>query len=116
MQQSFDHCRLRLDERKHLGMGFKLRCNMCMKEHDVFTSSGFLLRKTALIFAKCDAMIIWVFMSSGGLSRTVSQNGINNFPELLRHVSTMVHISLHSTSVATYGYLPHDTQMRHILA
>ena len=50
-------------------------------------------------------MTIWVFISSGDLSRTVSQNGVNNRSELLRHASTMDQISLHRTSVETYGYL-----------
>ena len=50
-------------------------------------------------------MAIWVFISSGDLSSTVSQNGVNSRSELFMHASTMDHISLHKTSVETYGYL-----------
>jgi hypothetical protein len=70
-----------------------------------FTSAGFLFRNTALILAKCDAIVICVFMSSGLLSSTVSQNGVRICSDELMQVSTIDHISLQSTSVATYGYL-----------
>jgi hypothetical protein len=43
-----------------------------------FTSAGFLPRKTALILAKWAAKAICVFISSGDLSKTVSQNGTSN--------------------------------------
>ena len=46
-----------------------------------------------------------IFMSSGERSRTVSQNAVRRLFEGERQVSTMDHISLHNTSVATYGYL-----------
>lgn len=74
-------------------------------EKSVQTSAGFLVRKTALILAKCVAITISVFMSSADLSSTVSQKGTMSCSVLLKHVSTMDHISLHRISVATYGYL-----------
>jgi hypothetical protein len=70
-----------------------------------FTSVGFLFRKTALILAKCEAMVICIFMSSGLRSSTVSQKGVRIWSDELTQVSTIDHISLQSTSVATYGYL-----------
>ena len=58
-----------------------------------------------MIFANCEAITICVFMSSGERSSTVSQNVARRLFEGEIHVSTIDHISLHSTSVATYGYL-----------
>ncbi len=68
---------------------------------DVFTSAGFLLRHATFAFVKWAAIITWLFISSGDLSRTVSQNGTSNWSWLPMHVSTTDHISLHKTSVAT---------------
>ena len=65
------------------------------------TSAGFLLINTALVFANCEAIVIRVFMSSGVRSSTVSQKGTNNWSVLFRQVSTIDHISLQRTSVAT---------------
>lgn len=64
-----------------------------------------MFKNTALILAKCDAIVICIFMSSADLSRTVSQKGERMCSDELRQVSTIAHISLQSTSVATYGYL-----------
>lgn len=113
---------LKLDEGKHLDKRF-ISGKTLNEKHEAITSAGFLLRKTAFILAKWDAMTIWVFISSGDLSRTVSQNGDNNRSELVRHASGMVHISLQRTSVDTYGYLgktngistPQDRRSRDVL-
>lgn len=64
-----------------------------------------MFRKAALIFAKWEAITICVFMSSGGRSITVFQNGARSWSECLRQVSAIDHIPLHRTSVATCGYL-----------
>lgn len=79
------------------------------------TSCGFLDKNVELIFVKCAAIAICVFISSGGRSSTVSQNGTRSSSARATHVSTMLQISLHSTSVATYGYLhpPHNTNTKH---
>lgn len=52
-------------------------------------------------------------MSSADLSSTVSQNGTRSCFSLARQVPTMDHISLHSTSVAIYGYLEHRSKYGH---
>jgi len=66
---------------------------------------------TELIFAKCDAIVIWVFISSGDLSRTISQQGTRSCFCSLIQVSTIDHISLHKTSVAICGYLKPEMSM-----
>ena len=55
---------------------------------------------------KWEASTIWVFISSAGRSRTVSQKGTRSWLECLTQVSMIDQISLHRTSVATWGYLP----------
>ena len=65
------------------------------------TSAGFLLMNTALILANWAAMVIRVLISSSGRSSTVSQKGTNSWSVLFRQVSTIDHISLQRTSVAT---------------
>jgi len=71
------------------------------QDERVITSAGFFVMKMELIFAKWVAMGMCSFMSSGGLSRTVSQKGRRMRDSWLREVSTMDQISLHRTSVAT---------------
>jgi hypothetical protein len=44
-------------------------------------------------------------MLSGERLRIFSQNVLRSLPSLLRDASTIDHISLQRTSVATYGYL-----------
>ena len=62
-------------------------------------------RNATFTFAKCVAIITWLRISSGDWSRTVSQKGTRSWSSWCAQVSTMDHISLHKTSVATYGYL-----------
>ena len=76
----------------------------------VHTSSGFLLMKMALIFVKCEAMRALLRSSSGRMSSKVSQKGTRSWSDSAIHVSTMDHMSLQRTSVATWGYLGRDDQ------
>lgn len=101
LQQPFDNGWLSLDEGEHLGSAAFARQPSMDRGRKGFTSTGFLLRNTELILAKCEAMIVCVFISSGDLSRTVSQKGTRSCWCSFTQVSTMDHISLHSTSVAT---------------
>lgn len=75
-----------------------------------FTSAGFLLKNIAFTLANREAMSIWVFMSSGDLSSTDSQNGTSSSVCSLMHVSTIDQISLHKTSVAACGYLKDNSE------
>jgi hypothetical protein len=93
-----------LDEGQHLSTKLGIR-EVTDERRQQFTSAGFLFKKTALILAKCEAIAICVFISSGDLSSTVSQNGPRIWSDELTQVSTIDHISLQRTSVATYGYL-----------
>jgi hypothetical protein len=104
-EDALDDKRLRLDKFEHLRPF--VRDAIARNASRGRTSAGFLPRNTALILAKWEAMTIWVFISSGDMSSIVSQKGANSWLEWLTHVSTMDHISLQSTSVATYGYLAH---------
>jgi len=69
------------------------------------TSAGFFPKNTEFTLVKWEASTIWVFISSAERSRTVSQNGTRSWLECLTQVSMIDQISLHRTSVATWGYL-----------
>lgn len=69
------------------------------------TSVGFLLRKVELILVKWEAMTFCAFISSILVSNTASQKGVSSWFAFAIQVSTIDQISLHNTSVATYGYL-----------
>lgn len=102
---TLDDAGLSLDERKHLRTKPYNQDEDRAKNGKERTSSGFLFIKAELILVKWFAMVIWVFMSSADLSRTVSQKGTRIWFCSPTQVATMDHISLHSTSVAIYGYL-----------
>lgn len=99
LEYSFDDVSLCPDEFEHLRRVSEWATGRRRKA--VVTSAGFLLMNTALIFANCEAIVIRVFMSSGVRSSTVSQKGTNSWSVLFRQVSTIDHISLQRTSVAT---------------
>jgi hypothetical protein len=80
-KDSFHYRRLRLDEGEHLVMKFIASIRPDVRIENVRTSAGFLLKKTALILAKWEAMTICVFISSDDLSKTVSQNGTSSRDE-----------------------------------
>ena len=98
--KAFDDVRLCLNEREHLGARY-LYPAAEEAQGIRFTSAGFLFKNVAVIFAKWDAIIISVFMSSAGRSRTVSQNGLRSWSWWPMQVSTIDQMSLQSTSVAT---------------
>jgi soluble P-type ATPase len=89
-----------LYEGQHLSPKLGIR-KVTDERRQQFTSGAFLFKKTALILAKCEAMVICIFISSGLRSSTVSQKGARIWSDELTQVSTMDHISLQSTSVAT---------------
>jgi hypothetical protein len=99
LEYSIDDISLCSDEFEHLQRVSESATGWRRKA--AVTSAGFLLKNTALIFANWEVMVIRVFMSSGVRSSTVSQKGTNNWSVLFRHVSTIDHISLQRTSVAT---------------
>ena len=75
MQDSLHDVGLRLYERQHLSRTLRSHRAGRVQEMNVFTSAGFLLRNATLTFAKCEAIMTWLRISSGDLSRTVSQKG-----------------------------------------
>lgn len=100
LEYAFDDVSLCSDEFEHLQRVSEWATGRRRKVAAV-TSAGFLLINTAFIFANCEAIVIRVFMSSGVRSSTVSQKGTNSWSVLFRQVSTIDHISLQRTSVAT---------------
>jgi hypothetical protein len=56
-EKSLDHRRLRLNEGQHLSVMLGIYATKYEKR-ERFTSAGFLFKKMALIFAKCEAMTI----------------------------------------------------------
>ena len=106
-EKTFYDVGLRLNESEHLAKAEDKK----PQKNPAHTSAGFFVMNTELIFAKCDAIVIWVFISSGDLSRTVSQQGTRSCFCSLIHVSTIDHISLHKTSVAICGYLKREMSM-----
>ena len=99
LEDSFDDVSLCSDEFEHLQRVFEWAT--AQRRKAAVTSAGFLLMNTALIFANCEAIVIRVFMSSDVRSSTVSQKGTSSWSVLFRQVSTIDHISLQRTSVAT---------------
>ena len=99
LKYSVDNISLCSDELEHLQRVSEWATRQRRKA--AVTSAGFLLKNTALILANWAAIVIRVLISSGVRSSTVSQKGTNSWSVLFRQVSTMDHISLQRTSVAT---------------